>query len=851
MSASLPRTPWPVLRRYSAQELNHIKLPVGGIGTGTVSFSGRGQLVDFELRDHPDKGFSPPNCFGILRTETADGEILQRCLEIALPHSLAEEAYTMHGTRNEGLPRFGRGEFHAAYPLAQLHLQDEQVPVDVTVEVFNPLVPGDAEASGWPLLAYRVALRNRRSQDVRCSIALSVGNFLGQPEQRTNSYRQQDSLHTVLMTTEGLPDTDPDAGSLCLALLAEDLPAATISRRTRWDPPRWSGGLLGFWDDLAADGDLSDALEAGDAVASLAARVEVPPGGDVAVPFLIGWHLPNRNSWNSGPQEGGACCDAEKPPPRPVGNYYTTRWADSIEMVRAAATELPRLEERTVAFVRAVTDCDLPLAIREAALFNLSTLRSQTVFQTPDGRLFGWEGCGSKRGCCNGSCTHVWNYETATAYLFPALARTMRDVEFGHALQPDGFMAFRKHLPLEMEDWQAAAADGQMGTLIKLYREWQLSGDENFLARHWPAARTALEFCWIPGGWDADQDGVMEGCQHNTMDVEYYGPNPQMTGWYLGALRACEEMARASGDGEFASRCRELFNRGSAWMDQNLFNGAYYEQEVRPIRDPAAIHEGLRTDMGSSELADPDYQLGKGCLIDQLVGQYLASLAGLGLLHDREKIRTTLVTIYRHNFHRKLSGHFNPMRVYAVEGEPGTIMCSYPRGERPARPFPYFAEAMTGFEYTAAVGLIQIGEREKALELIQAVRSRFAGFNRNPFDEFECGHHYARAMASWSAIPAWTGFHYSAVTGELRFAASDGPTTWFWSVGSAWGTFWQAPDASRPGARDVQLTILEGELPLHALAIEGCIPLRQDRRQLLHTGLHEWTLEPSEEPAKR
>jgi len=126
------------------------------------------------------------------------------------------------------------------------------------------------------------------------------------------------------------------------------------------------------------------------------------------------------------------------------------------------------------------------------------------------------------------------------------------------------------------------------------------------------------EFCWIPGGWDADQDGVMEGCQHNTMDVEYYGPNPQMGAWYLGALRAAEEMARYLEDAEFSAACRRLFEKGSRWIDAQLFNGEYYEHRIQPPADPSAVAPSLRVGMGSRNLTRPDYQLGAGCLVDQL-----------------------------------------------------------------------------------------------------------------------------------------------------------------------------------------------------------------------------------------
>ncbi len=286
----------------------------------------------------------------------------------------------------------------------------------------------------------------------------------------------------------------------------------------------------------------------------------VAAGNTEGFTFLLGWHFPNRRAWEK---------------PDLVGNHYTTLYSDAWDAVAKFAPELPSLERRTLAFVHDFESSELPPAVKEAALFNLSTLRTQTLFRTPDGRFFGWEGCSDNVGSCFGSCTHVWNYEQATPYLFGELARSLREVEFAHATDEQGLMSFRVGLPLDQaQDWRVAAADGQLGCLVKLYRDWRLSGDDAMLRTLWPAAKRALEFCWIPGGWDADRDGVMEGCQHNTMDVEYYGPNPQMQSWYLAALRATEEMARHQGDDDTANECRRLFDYGSAWMDKNLFNGS-------------------------------------------------------------------------------------------------------------------------------------------------------------------------------------------------------------------------------------------------------------------------------------
>ena len=368
--------------------------------------------------------------------------------------------------------------------------------------------------------------------------------------------------------------------------------------------------------------------------------------------------------------------------------------------------------------MKAFCDSDLPEVVKEAALFNISTLRTQTCFRLTDGALYAWEGCNDHSGCCYGSCTHVWNYETATGFLFGDLAKTRRKVEFGFATRDDGLMSFRVNLPLNrIPEFSKAAADGQMGTIMKFYRDWQLSGNDDFFKPLYPSVKNALSYAWIEGGWDGDQDGVMEGVQHNTMDVEYYGPNPQMSIWYLGALRAMEEMANHMNDQEMAVKCGKLFRNGSKWVDENLFNGEYYYHKII-VPEKKTIPKEHLIGMGADDYGNPDYQLGEGCLVDQLVGQYVAHVCDLGYLLDKEKVGKAHQGIMKYNYRENLSDHFNCFRSYALGDEAALLMASYP-GSRPDNPFPYFTEVMTGFEYTAAVGMLYEGQTDEGLKCIK------------------------------------------------------------------------------------------------------------------------------------
>jgi non-lysosomal glucosylceramidase len=645
-------------------------------------------------------------------------------------------------------------------------------------------------------------------------------------------------LRGVLMTSEVVPREAEQWGSIALSTTA---PAS--SRRTAWlDTRRPTDALLDFWDDFSADGQVEerDAGANPSPMASLVTWARLDPGATRELTFLLTWHFPNRMTWTpetaqEGCAGGGDDCCAAADGDR-VGNHYATRFTDAWDAARRIAADLPRLERRTRAFVDAFLDADVPDALKEAALFTLPALRSQTAFRTADGRFHGWEGCLDSDGCCLGTCTHVWNYEQATAFLFGSLSRSMRELELAHATRDDGRMSFRIFLPLSRATaWELTAADGQMGCVMKLHRDWRLSGDEAMLRALWPRARRAMEFCWIPGGWDADRDGVMEGCQHTTMDVEYYGPNPEVGFWYLGALRAAEEMARHLGDGGFAATCRALYESGRAIVDARLFNGEYYEQQVLPVPDPGTIAPGLRGDvLDANDPRDPHSQIGSACLADQTVGQVMAHVCGLGHLTDAAHQRATLRTLMRHNVRRSLHGHANHMRSYALGDEAGMLLASYPRGDRPARPFPYFSEVWTGVEYTAAAHMLYEGMHDDAVRCVEAARARHDGERRNPYDDVECGHHYARSMAAWALLLAHTGFRWSAIDGSFEVAATAAASRFFWSNGDAWGTVAQR----RLGRsnREVALTVVEGRLSVGAVVLAGHGRADLPRRRVVAPG---------------
>ena len=788
---------WPVLREYDSDHLSKIKIPVGGIGTGTVSISGKGELVDWEIMNRPAKGYSTvldgnDAPFFAVYYKTASG--LTGTKALIGPIDPADyEHMEGRSVNHHGLPRFREASFDAAYPFARVHLSDKSVPLEVTLKTYNPLIPGDAEKSGIPIAVLTYEITNTTDESVDVSVCGSLRNFIGRDgsenyiswkgekhplgaRNNRNSFINDSILSGIFMYSKDVPVDSPAWGTFVISTSDSDVTYRTASKANYW-----SNAILDFWDDFSDDGRLVEKEEKpkeDDPMASLAVSKLIEPGEKEEFHFYLTWHFPNRKAWSK----------------ELVGNYYTTMYKDAWDVIQKTEPELKSLYDRTYSFVNSFIKSDLPDVVKEAALFNISTLRSQTVFRIASGHMMGWEGCMDTEGSCFGSCTHVWNYEQTTPFLFGELSRTMRDVEFKYALADNGRMSFRAALPLSIASSnRGIAADGQMGTIMKFYRDWQLSGDDEFLKKYWTSVKSAIQFAWTDGGWDADMDGVMEGKQHNTMDVEYFGPNPQMQFWYLGALRAASEMAAYVGDSEFSVLCNKLYKKGRLFTDKKLFNGEYYEHLILPP-------DGKTAD-------DLEFQLGPGCLVDQLVGQYMAHITGLGYLAENENIRDALESIMKYNFKEDFYDHFNPMRSYVLGDESGLLMASWPKG-RLKVPFPYFAETMTGFEYTAAAGMIYEGMEEEGLMVIEAIRDRYDGYKRNPFDEAECGHHYARAMAAWSGVLAITGFNYSGV--YKSFAINPREGDWFWSNGHAWGTI-KIVD-SESGGYDINLDVIEGTI---------------------------------------
>lgn len=815
-------------RTFSGPSLREVAFPLGGIGTGTVSLGGRGNVRDWEIFNRPGKGTHLPFTFFALwakaEGDQANAWVLERKLlpPYAASHGLAPSSLG-------GLPRLDEARFSGAYPLAHIAFTDRRLPLQVELEAFNPFIPLNADDSGLPVAIFFWRLHNPGSAPVEATVACSLLNAVGydgaSPLDRgrrsplfggnLNLWAQAPRLSGINMLRPG------SDGSLAVA---STWPATT--HLLHWERSGWFDDIQNFWDSFRSLGRLPGRLAAPPSpdgetdVGTLGLVATLPPGATVELPFILAWHFPNlTNYWNPEPEVHG----------RRLGNYYTTRFAGAWEAARYTAENLDRLTRETRLYHDTLFSSTLPPAVLDAASSQSSTLRTTTCLRTEDGRLHGFEGCHDNAGCCPMDCSHVWNYEQTVAHLFPDLERTMRLTDFGVNTMPSGEQKFRTLLPITsgvLWNYQPAA-DGQMGSILKLYREWQMSGDEAFLRALWPQAKRALAFAWEY--WDADRDGVMEGEQHNTYDVEFYGPNSMMGTLYLAALRAGAEMAQHLGEQLLAADLTRIYRSGQRKLDETLWNGEYYVQHVTPVQEIQS-RRGLYDPRYVSPAPEgedtPRYQFGPGCLADQMLGQWFAHVIGLGHLLPEDHVRQALASVFHHNWSTNLEQHHNCQRTYALNDEAGLLLCTWPRGGRPRYPFPYADEVWTGIEYQVAAHLIYEGLVDGGLRIVEGARARHDGIARNPWDEYECGRHYARAMSSWSLVLALSGYHYSAPQQRLGFAPRVQAQDFrcFFSTGSGWGLYTQQVGAAH---LTCSYEVRYGRLPVAVLqaAAPGALPI--------------------------
>ena len=779
MIAAIPASADKYEKIYSGSELDHIAYPIGGLGSGMFCLSGTGSISNVSFHHYPQL-FHEPCTFAAIHVKgIANGS---KVLETAVPkHKIfgRNEGGMGVGSTTWGLPRFEEGTFSSRFPFAEINLEDKDMPVDVKLMAWNPFIPNDEDNSGLPVGGLEYTFTNTSKENIEAIFSFNSRNFM---------WRTNEVLSPILKMDKGFilsqnaPERHPDMEGYCAVFTDEQDTKVNYN----WFRGGWFDPLTMAWNHVERGEMPENDPVVGGTGASIYVPFKLKPGESKTIRLYMAWYVP-KSVHNIGPDavsesDFGDCYSPElyKDLPARYEPWYSRRFSDINDIAAYWKKNYTTLKADTQKFTEAFYDTTLPEEVIESVANNLTILKSTTVMRQHDGRFWVWEGSGDNWGSCHGSCTHVWNYAQAVPHLFPRMERTLRETEFKVDQNKEGHQVFRANIPIRpvKHDFHAAS-DGQLGGIMKVYRDWRISGDNEWIRDLYPLIVKSMDYCIRT--WDPDEVGALVEPHHNTYDIEFWGPDGMCTSFYAGALNSIIQIGKFLG--EDVTRYEAILKNSQEYMTTKLWNGEYFYQDIQwtglraPDPTKAQSFHSTYADEATKILVKegPKYQYGTGCLSDGIIGCWMSLACGLEEPIDKEKVTSHLMSVHKYNLKHDLRDHANPQRPgYGVGNEGGLLLCSWPKGGKLSLPFVYSDEVWTGIEYQVASHLIFEGKVEEGLDIVRAVLGRYDGIKRNPYNQYECGSWYARALSSYSLLQALTGVRYDAVTKTLHIDSKVG-----------------------------------------------------------------------------
>lgn len=830
------------LFKESDNQLRYIGMPIGGIGCGQLYLGGDGKLWLWDIfksnysreKDHGKK-FTAMTFNGHYTKPIAQGEIYHKDIGVDLAQGFA--IYTVSKNKIEArsldVKGFKNIGFRGEYPIGKVHYEDKTCPVSVKLEAFSPFIPLNVKDSTLPATVLSYTIENTSDAEVGvqlggwlqnkvCPLTEALPGYLRQCEFVKNEHGS--SLNMTVVENQNFVGDRPykaenqlGNGSMAMTLVGSTASIEGSLNLGDADTLNQLGKTKGVLKTPSKDtADFNKPLIAG----IKSEMVKLKPGEKTEVRFIMSWFFPDYPGISNG--SFSKIENVEK-----LKRFYANHFENALQVSNYILGNDSQIIQTTRLWNEVWYDATLPHWLLDRTFIPLSCMATQTVHYFNNERFWAWEGV----DCCPGTCQHVWNYAQSNARIFPKIEQNQRkNIDFGLALTPEGESGNRA------ENQKTHATDGQAGVIVRLWREHTLSPDLTYLKEVWPKVKLALTYLIKQ---DDDEDGILRGAQHNTLDAAWYGPVAWISSVYCAALAAGEQLALEVGDNQFAEQCSKIYKSGKNKLTQDLFNGEFFINKQAPERVGLDINSNI------------------GCEIDQVLGQSWAIQTGLPRVVSKKETISALESLWKYNFapdaglYDRLHTVIKGARIYAEEGEAGLLMCTWPNGgddkavpnmEKRVEdrqtwlgPGGYFDECMTGFEYQVAAHMVYEGEAiseaqmlaqtemdiEKSLVLkglavTRAVHDRYAPEKRNPYNEIECSDHYARAMASYGVFLAVCGFKYHGPKGIIKFDPKLAPEKFKapFTTAEGWGTFTQTVEHNK---QHIQLALKYGKLTINEL----------------------------------
>lgn len=677
---------------YKGKYNNRVAFPIGGIGAGMFCLEGTGAISHLSIRHNPEM-FYEPAMFAAISIKDGGARVLEGPVPDWKKFGQRDAGLGGTGGATWGLPRFKEAVMKVRFPFADISLQDPTMPVQVAIKGWSPFIPGDEDHASMPVGALEYHFTNTGDKTEEFIFSYHARNFM----------RQADTLHTIKAMPNGfvlVQNAPEDAAEKQGHFAIYTTETNTIVDHC-WFRGGWFDPLTMVWNTLK-DGQTRNTppVEKDAPGGSLFVPFHLKPGEKKVIRLLMAWYVPDSKL-----RIGEAVSEA----PDSFGKYYKPWYSSRFKDVAAVSDywkdNYADLYKKTALFTATFYKSTLPPEVLEAVAANLTILKSATVMRQYDGRFWCWEGSGDNWGSCHGTCTHVWNYAQAVPHLFPALERSLRHTEFSENQNTEGHQGFRANIPISplVHNFHSAA-DGQLGGIMKVYREWRISGDNEWLKQLYPRVKVSMDYCIRT--WDPRRKGLIEEPHHNTYDIEFWGATGMCTSFYLGALQAFSLMGSFLGNN--VTEYTDLYQKGKHQLETTLYNGEYFIQKIQWTGLNAP--DPVKAQSFSTQYADeavvlltkegPKYQYGTGCLSDGILGSWIARVCGMEEPVDPVKTKSHLLAVHLYNLKKDLSHHVNPQRsTYALGNEGGLLLCSWPKGGMLSLPFVYSNEVWTGIEY--------------------------------------------------------------------------------------------------------------------------------------------------------
>jgi uncharacterized protein (DUF608 family) len=810
------------------KNLRAAAMPIGGIGTGSIAMGADGFLKQWQITNSVRHlAFIPNSFFGIWiknQKNSANPSITRALLcsnfrddsDFIRPKSTNDHHLSI-GARDmlNYLPTVEDIQFDGEYPISFLKFIDKKFPIEISLTVYNPFIPLDPKNSALPLIVFDFQIQNPTENSYEVSLIGNMLNFIGWDGTgvfkgcsykhfggNINNLKRIGDWQGIEMTSETVLKKDTRWGDISFAI---DTSEPMIS--LQWDD------LGTFWADFSKQGRFSptksnESSSLGKTWAgSLGSKVTLAPGESRNIKFMFAWNFPNRIvDWYA--QQKNLFDNHTE---FWIGNRYNEWFKKSSSIIEYFQKNMNYLIGKTKKFHDIFFSTTLAPEVLTSISAPLSSIRAPTCFWTREGNFHGFEGChGSSTwlrsgGCCPLDSTIVWYYVFSIPHLFPTLERSMLETNFG--LQKEsGLLHHRKVIPeylpqIQYGDLMPPGLDGMLGMVLRIYRDYLITTDREFLISTWPLIENLMEYIFREK--DKEMKGIIESDQPNTYDCyecTLGGINTFIGSLYLATLLAGEKICMILDKPVWEKKFKQAYLSGRKILDETCWNGEYYIQKY----DEKIYH---------------NHQYGNGCHSDQLNGQWWAFELGLGYILPKEHIIKAVESIVKYNFKDSLEG-IQQGRIFASAFESGLLNCTWPNNDPPKDPLIYYNEVWTGVEYEVASLCLYTDNVKNALKILQSVRKRYDGTRRNPWNEIECGDHYIRAMSSWTLLHAFTGFRYIREMFQFQLGPktdSDMFTTFFITK-NAWG---QASQKTKEEKLSFKLSVAHGELKLKSIRMNS------------------------------